>query len=146
MLKVAYEYRKSLLMVWNALIDTDLDDVKNVIDFLKVLQNKYLEFIIQLFVQFYQKFVHYEWLKIYSNLDTQAHELPSLRTIKDSIKIEARKLCVLYNYDRINVVVRIEDPKTSRCRYEDNIDDMLENYLGLNPSENNYFHEYLNQE
>lgn len=75
--------------------------------------------------------MHHKWLKKYLNWDIQDFETPNLTTITDTTKIEGRKFYDLYNSHR-KCVVRNEEHETFRCRYnEGNIDDMLENYLGL---------------
>lgn len=48
----------------------------------------------------------------------------------------------LYNFGRINEILSNEE--NFRWKYEDNIDDKLENYLGLTSNGKSDFDEYFN--
>ncbi|KAG5628018.1 hypothetical protein H5410_013236 [Solanum commersonii] len=155
MLQVTYEDRKPLQMVLNAhnsnmnyrFDDNDWNVVKELIEFLKVFYltiKKYLDFIIQLFTLFYQIFVLFLNLKKYFIPIPKIYLTACLSNphykdeeVKDSIKIEARKLYDLYNSHRRNVV-RNEEPQSSRCRCnEDDLDNMLDCYLELSHNDRN---------
>ena len=83
---------------------------------------------------------------MYFNLDINdvLEEIPSCEQVKDSTKIEVRKLCDLYNAN-INLSSENE-PESSRVRFdENNIDDYLQGYLELSDDNRNDVDAYINQ-